>query len=150
VNLSDYIAPEDIRLDLQARTRTDLFREIASLFRFDGDTEAAIRTLLERREAMGSTGIGRGIAVPHCRTPLVPRLRVLYGRRPGGIEFDAVDGAPVEHFFVLVAPPVETSNEYLPVLGRVARLAKEADVPDRLRSVTTSEEFLRLLADKKL
>src|SRR4029450_3817504 len=119
MNLSDYIAPEDIRLDLHAETRSDLFRELAAIFRYAPDTEATVRDLLERREAMGSTGIGRGVAVPHCRTSVVPRLRVLYARRPGGVEFGAVDGAPVEHFFVLVAPPVEASNEYLPVLGRI-------------------------------
>lgn len=150
MNLSNYIAPEDIHLELRAQTKPEVFRELVSLFRFDPRTEGEVLALLERREQTGSTGIGRGIAVPHCRTAIVPRLRVIYARRPGGIEFDAIDGAPVEHLFVLIAPPVEVSNEYLPVLGRIARLASEPDVSERLKSVTTPEEFLRILAEKNL
>jgi nitrogen PTS system EIIA component len=148
VNLSTFIAPEDIHLRLRAETKPDLLRELAALFRFDRDNEAAVLRILQRREQMGSTGIGRGIAVPHCRTPIVQRLRVIYGRQPDGVEYDAVDGAPVQHLFVLLAPPVEVSNEYLPVLGRIARLAKEPDVPGRLAAVTSPEEFVRILAEK--
>jgi mannitol/fructose-specific phosphotransferase system IIA component (Ntr-type) len=64
------------------------------------------------------------------------------------VAYGAVDGAPVEHFFVLIAPPVEASNEYLPVLGRIAQLAKEPDVPARLTAAQTRAEFLAILAEK--
>jgi mannitol/fructose-specific phosphotransferase system IIA component (Ntr-type) len=148
MQLSDFIMPEDIHLALAARSRTDLFPELASLLRLGAPTEAAVRALLEKREAMGSTGIGRGIAVPHCRTSLVAKLRVIYARSPGGIEFGSIDGVPVEHFFLLLAPPVEVANEYLPVLGRIARLAKEADTPELLRAVASPEAFLAFLATK--
>jgi PTS system nitrogen regulatory IIA component len=150
MKLSDYIAPEDVHLELRGVTKAEVFSELASLLRLDPETERTVLIILQNREAMGSTGIGRGIAVPHCRTPIVPRLRVIYARRSGGIEFDAIDGAPVEHFFLLIAPPVEASNEYLPVLGRIARLAKEKEVPERLRAATTVEEFLQLLAEKEV
>jgi mannitol/fructose-specific phosphotransferase system IIA component (Ntr-type) len=150
MNLGNYIAREDIHLELRAQTKPEVLRELVALFRFDAATERELLALLERREQTGSTGIGRGIAVPHCRTPIVTRLRVIYARRPGGIEFGAVDGAPVEHLFVLIAPPVEASNEYLPVLGRIARLASEPDVPERLRSAKTPEDFLSILAAKNV
>jgi mannitol/fructose-specific phosphotransferase system IIA component (Ntr-type) len=139
-----------VHLALQAETKPEVLRELVSLLRYDPETERAVLSMFERREALGSTGIGRGIAVPHCRTPIVPRLRVIYARRLGGVEFDAIDGAPVEHFFVLIAPPVETSNAYLPVLGRIARLASEPDVAERLKAAKTPDEFLSILAEKKV
>ena len=146
--LSDYFAPSDIHLDLKARDRRELFPELASFLHLDPSTAETICRLLEQRELTGSTGIVRGIAVPHCRTALVPRLRAIYARKAAGIAFDAIDGNPVEHFFVLLAPPIEVANEYLPVLGRIARLAKEADVSVRLHAVATPEDFLRVLAEK--
>lgn len=148
VNLSDYLDPGDIHFDLRAEDKSAVLRELVSYLHLDPESEAAVLRILNRREEMGSTGIGRGIAVPHCRTPIVRRLRVLYGGRPGGIGYDAVDGHRVEHFFLLIAPPVEASNEYLPVLGRIAQLAKDQDVPARLASVETPDAFHRLLAEK--
>jgi mannitol/fructose-specific phosphotransferase system IIA component (Ntr-type) len=64
------------------------------------------------------------------------------------VDYGSVDGSPVEHLFLLVAPPVEVSNEYLPVLGRIAQLAKEADTPARLCAVQSPEEFRQFLAEK--
>jgi mannitol/fructose-specific phosphotransferase system IIA component (Ntr-type) len=150
VKLSDYISPAGIRLDLQASTPERLLEELVALLDLERDAASAVLRMLRRREAMGSTGIGRGFAVPHCRTPLVQRLQVAYGRRPGGIDFNAPDGAPVEHFFLLVAPPVEASGEYLPALGRVARLAEERGAAERLAAVRTPAEFLNLLAERGL
>jgi PTS system nitrogen regulatory IIA component len=80
----------------------------------------------------GATGIGRTIAVPHCRTPLAERLRVVHGRRPGGVEWGSV----------------EASNESLPVLGRVARRATEPEVLERLGAVRNEDDFRRFLAEK--
>ena len=64
-----------------------------------------------------STGIGRGIAIPHCRSLVVNQLRVAYGRKQPGVDFNAIDGKPVTNFFLIVAPPLEVSNQYLPVTG---------------------------------
>jgi mannitol/fructose-specific phosphotransferase system IIA component (Ntr-type) len=148
--LSDYIAPADVRLDLRAATGSELLAELVGGLDLEPEQASAVLRMLLRREEMGSTGIGRGIAVPHCRTPLVRRLRVIYGRRPGGVEFGAPDGVPVEHFFLLVAPPVEVSNDYLPVLGRVAQLAKEPDTPARLAAVRAPAELTALLVEKRV
>jgi mannitol/fructose-specific phosphotransferase system IIA component (Ntr-type) len=64
------------------------------------------------------------------------------------VEFRAIDGKPVTTFFLIVAPPVETSNLYLPVLGKVAQFIKEPDVPDRLLQIQSPEEFFALLEEK--
>src|SRR2546430_4370436 len=74
--------------------------------------------MLKRRETLGSTGIGQNIAIPHCRALAVNRLRVAFGRKLDGIDFNAIDGKPVHYFFLIVAPPLEVSNQYLPVQDR--------------------------------
>jgi mannitol/fructose-specific phosphotransferase system IIA component (Ntr-type) len=79
---------------------------------------------------------------------VVNRLHLAYGHHAQGIAYDALDGKPVHHFFLIVAPPMEISNQYLPVLGRVAQLVKEPDVPARLASLTSPEEFFALLREK--
>jgi mannitol/fructose-specific phosphotransferase system IIA component (Ntr-type) len=103
---------------------------------------------LKRRETLGSTGVGKGIAIPHCRSLLVSNLRLAYGRKLEGMDFDSIDGDPVQHFFLIVAPPIEVSNQYLPVLGKIAQFAKDPDIPLRLAELSTPEEFLRLLEDR--
>ena len=101
-----------------------------------------------RREELMSTAIGRGIAIPHCRSLVANRLRLAYGRSRKGIDFQAIDGKPVFHLFLIVAPPLEISNQYLPVLGRIAQFAKEPQVPERLASLAHPDEFFRLLEEK--
>src|SRR5438046_1373346 len=103
--------------------------------------------MLKRRETLGSTGIGQNIAIPHCRALAVNRLRVAFGRKLDGIDFNAIDSKPVHYFFLIVAPPLEVSNQYLPVLGKIAQFAKEPDVPAKLAMIATPKEFLKLLED---
>ena len=79
---------------------------------------------------------------------MVNRLRLAYGRKPGGVDFKAIDGSPVHNFFLIVAPPLEVSNQHLPVLGKIAQFAKDPEVPTQLKEIQTPEEFLKLLEDK--
>ena len=106
--------------------------------------------MLQRRENLGSTGIGRGLAIPHCRSLVVSQLRVAFGRKVEGVEFKAFDDKPALFFFLIVAPPLEVSNQYLPVLGKIAQFAKEEDVPRRLVEIQTPGEFLKLVEEKGL
>jgi mannitol/fructose-specific phosphotransferase system IIA component (Ntr-type) len=105
--------------------------------------------MLKRRENLGSTGFGGGVAIPHCRSLVVKRLRVAFARKPEGLDFDALDGKPVHHFFLIVAPPLEVTNpQYLPVLGKIAQFCKDPDVVRRLGELDSVEEFLQLLEEK--
>jgi mannitol/fructose-specific phosphotransferase system IIA component (Ntr-type) len=106
--------------------------------------------VLRRREELGSTGVGKGIAIPHGRSPAVGRVQVAYAYAPVGIPWRAVDDRPVQHFFLIAAPAIEVNNQYLPVLGKVATFAKEPDVPERLAQLKSPEEFFRLLEEKKV
>jgi mannitol/fructose-specific phosphotransferase system IIA component (Ntr-type) len=148
MKLREFFTPEAVSLNLGAETKDDLLKELVSLLGLDEKSEAILFKTLKRRENLGSTGIGKGIAIPHCRSLVVNRLRLAYGRKPEGIDFKAIDGAPVYHFFLIVAPPLEVSNQYLPVLGKIAQFAKDPEVPERLQEITTSGEFLRLLEEK--
>jgi mannitol/fructose-specific phosphotransferase system IIA component (Ntr-type) len=79
---------------------------------------------------------------------VVNRLQLAYGYSPAGLAFDAADGLPVHHIFLIVAPPNEMSNQYLPTLGKIAQLAKEPGVPEQLARLASADEFYQLLADK--
>jgi mannitol/fructose-specific phosphotransferase system IIA component (Ntr-type) len=148
MKLREFFTPEAVSLNLKAENKDDLLKELVSLLGLDEKAEAILFKTLKRRENLGSTGIGKGIAIPHCRSLVVNRLRLAYGRKPEGIDFKAIDGAPVYNFFLIVAPPLEVSNQYLPVLGKIAQFAKDPDVPERLQQITASGEFLRLLEEK--
>jgi mannitol/fructose-specific phosphotransferase system IIA component (Ntr-type) len=78
----------------------------------------------------------------------VNRLRLAYGRKLSGLDFNSIDGAPVHNFFLIIAPPLEVSNQYLPVLGKIAQFAKDPDVPRRLRELDSVDGFLSLLSEK--
>ena len=148
MELREFVAEDAIDLDLQASAKDEILRELISLLRLDEKSEAMLFKMLKRRENLGSTGIGRGIAIPHCRSLVVNKLRVAFGRRREGVDFQAIDEQPVHFFFLIVAPPLEVSNQYLPVLGKIAQFAKETDVPERLLRINESREFLEMLAEK--
>lgn len=148
MQLRDFFTVEAIDLDLSAETKDDTLRELVALLGLDDKSQGILFKMLKRRENLGSTGIGRRIAIPHCRSLVVNRLRVAFGRKLAGIDFDAIDKKPVQHVFLIVAPPLEVSNQYLPVLGRIAQFSKEPDVPERLAQIGTPEEFIALLEEK--
>ncbi len=150
MRLREFFSADAIKLELEGTTKEELLKELILLLSLDEKSEGMLFKMLKRRENLGSTGIGRGIAIPHCRSLVVSRLRVVFGRKPGGVDFKAIDDKPVYNFFLIVAPPMEVSNQYLPVLGKIAQFAKEPDVPDRLGQLGSPEDFLRLLEQQDL
>lgn len=148
MQLREFFSPDAVSFSLTATNKDEVLAQLVNLVHVDERSEATLLKILRRRENLGSTGVGRGIAIPHCRSLVVNRLRLAFGHRPGGVEYRAIDNKPVFSFFLIVAPPLEVSNQYLPVLGRIAQFAKEPDVPERLSQLTTSEEFFQLLAEK--
>lgn len=148
MQFSDFFAPNAISVDLRGTSRDAVLAELVGLLRLDERASHTLLGMLQRRETLGSTGVGRGIAIPHCRSLGVTRLRLAYGHHRRGVEFQAIDSQPVFDFFLIVAPPLEISNQYLPVLGKIAQFAKDADVPDRLAALQSADDFLRLLGEK--
>jgi mannitol/fructose-specific phosphotransferase system IIA component (Ntr-type) len=148
MHLREFFAPDAIALDLHGTDKDAVLAELVALLDVGERNTDTLLRVLQRRESLGSTGMGRGIAIPHCRSLVASRLRLAYGQHRAGVDFQAIDGQPVHHLFLIVAPPLEISNQYLPVLGRIAQFAKDADVPDRLARLENAEEFYQLLEDK--
>ncbi|MDG2283747.1 MAG: PTS sugar transporter subunit IIA [Longimicrobiales bacterium] len=148
MRLRELFAADTVKLDLDSETKDDTLRELVGLLALDGKSEGVLYKTLKRRENLGSTGIGKGIAIPHCRSLVVNRLRLAYGRKPGGLEFNAIDGSSVHNFFLIIAPPLEVSNQYLPVLGKIAQFAKDPDVPGLLADLDTVDAFLQLIEER--
>lgn len=148
MQLRDFFTEDSIDLGLEAETKDEVLKEMVGLLDLDEKSEGILFKMLKRRENLGSTGIGRGIAIPHCRSLVVNRLRVAFGRQEQGLDFKAIDEQPVHFVFLIVAPPLEVSNQYLPVLGKIAQFSKEPDVPDRLSDLEEPGDFLALLEEK--
>jgi PTS system nitrogen regulatory IIA component len=148
--LRELFQEDAISLALGARTKDEVLKELIRLLKLDEQSEGMLYKMLKRRENLGSTGIGRGIAIPHCRSLVVNSLRLAFGRKMEGVDYKSIDEKPAHYFFLIVAPPLEVSNQYLPVLGKIAQFAKEEDVPRRLLEISQPEEFLKLIEEKGL
>ena len=150
MQLREFFSEDAVSLALASTTKDEALKELAALLKLDPKAEAMLFKMLKRRETLGSTGVGQGIAIPHCRSLVVNRLRVAFGRKLEGLDFKAIDDKPVHYFFLIVAPPLEVSNQYLPVLGKLAQFAKEPDVPDRLAKLKSPHDLIRLLEEKAI
>src|SRR5262249_16627533 len=148
MELREFFSEDAIKLDLVGTTKDDILRELIGLLKLDEKSDGMLFKMLKRRENLGSTGIGRGIAIPHCRSLVVNKLRVAFGRKKEGVDFKAIDEKPVHFFFLIVAPPLEVSNQYLPVLGKIAHFSKEPDVPSSLLQLTGPKQFRARLEEK--
>jgi mannitol/fructose-specific phosphotransferase system IIA component (Ntr-type) len=150
MHLREFFSADAVSLDLKGETKDDVLQELIRLLQLDERSEGMLFKMLKRREELGSTGIGRGIAIPHSRSLVVNKLRVAFGRKAVGVDYKSIDNQPAKFFFLIVAPPLEVSNQYLPVLGKIAQLAKEEDVPRRLLEISEPDEFLKLIEEKGL
>jgi mannitol/fructose-specific phosphotransferase system IIA component (Ntr-type) len=148
MSLKDFFTADAINLSLRASSKDEILAEMVGLLRMDERSSGTLLRILQRRENLGSTGIGRGIAIPHGRSLMVSRLRLAFGRCEEGVDFQAIDSRPVFSFILIVAPPLEISNQYLPVLGKIAQFASKPDVPERLSALQSPGEFFRLLEEK--
>lgn len=144
MKLVEFFSPDEVDLHLDASGKEEALKELVELMSVNEKSEELFR-LLKKRENLGSTGIGKGVAIPHCRSLVVDRLRVVYGRKEQGLDFGAIDGKPVRHLFLIVAPPVEISNQYLPVLGKIAQFCKDPKNLSSLDEVESAEEFFAVL-----
>jgi PTS system nitrogen regulatory IIA component len=148
MELREFFSEDVVRLELQGSSKDEVLKELIAVLGLDDKSEGILYKMLKRRENLGSTGIGKGIAIPHCRSLVVNRLRVAFGRKKEGLDFRAIDEQPVHNVFLIVAPPLEVSNQYLPVLGKIAQFSKEPDVASRLQEIESAREFLELLEQK--
>ena len=148
MRLREFLDPSAVALDLRAPTKDLVLDELVALLRLDERSTLQISRLLKRRETLGSTGVGRGIAIPHCRSLALNRLRLGFALHRAGLDYEAVDHRPAHIFFMIVAPPTEVSNQYLPVLARIAQLGQIPDIPERLKALTDPAQLFALLEER--
>ena len=147
MELTEFITPQLIILELKANKKVDAIKELIDLIDKAGyvsDTETFLKSVLER-EKVGSTGIGKGIAIPHSRTSTVREVVVAIGRSKEGIEFDSLDGKPVNLIF-LIAAPIESGGLYLKALARLSRLLRYQEFRNELLEAQAVEDIINIIS----
>lgn len=147
MELKELFNSTNVSLELKSKSKDDTLMELIGLLELDEKAREMLFKMLKKRENLGSTGIGKGFAIPHCRSLVVDKLKVAFGRHPAGIDFNSIDGQPAFFFFLIVAPPIEISNYYLPVLGKIAQFCKSPDIENKLKNMDNVDEFLGLLGN---
>jgi mannitol/fructose-specific phosphotransferase system IIA component (Ntr-type) len=129
---------------MKGKKKPDALRELVMTVRQGDDADLLLATLAKREE-LGSTGIGKGIAIPHGRSLLIDKLELAVGRSTKGVEYDSIDKKPAHLFFLIMAPPQDPGNQYLITLGRVAMVCQELAKKKRLFDPQTPEEMIELV-----
>lgn len=144
--LTSYFSENLFIADLKATTREESLSELADLFVESKRVRSKqiVMEMLGKRETLGSTGIGKGVAIPHGRTTAALDVQIAFGKSEAGIEFNAVDKKPVKLIFVVIAPPHDQNNRYLPVLGKLVEILHEASNRKKLLKVNTFEDFIQV------
>lgn len=134
MHLADLISPEAVIPSLRAKTKKQLLQELAArAARLTGLQERYVFDTLLQRERLGSTGLGEGIAIPHGKFAGLKRIVGIFARLAAPVEFDAVDGEPVDIVFLLLAPE-GAGADHLKALARISRLLREGHAVDKLRA----------------
>ncbi len=110
--------------------------------------EVILHTVRER-EQIWPTAIGKGVAIPHGRSLVVPELTIVFGRSAAGVDFGAEDGEPVRLVFLILAPYHDKENRYLPALGKVVELVSQDATRRRLLSLEQWSDFVAVLEERR-
>ena len=141
----DFLSPSGLVPNLRAGSKkqalNELSRRAADL---TGVPDRAIFEVLLEREKLGSTGVGRGVAIPHGRLPALSQVYGVFARLERPIDFDAVDDQPVDLIFLLLAP-ADAGADHLKALAKVSRLMRDEGLCAKLRGCESSEAIYALL-----
>lgn len=147
MQLTDFVGDEAIFPELKAASKKQLLQELANLASeiTNLDSRQIFESLLQR-EKLGSTGLGRGIAIPHGKFSQLDKVYGFFGRLSKPIEFDAVDGEPVDLIFLLLAPE-SAGADHLKALARISRLLRDAAIVKKLRGTEDSHGLYSVLTE---
>jgi len=147
-HLLDLLTPNNIIYDFHAETKEEVLRKLVifgtSIKLLDEkDTEELIESLLNREKSM-STGIGSGVAIPHCSIGIVNELKVIIGLSKDGVEFDAIDKLPV-HIFILLIVPKDKFQDHIKTLALIAKTLNLKEERDKFILSNSYEELISAL-----
>jgi PTS system nitrogen regulatory IIA component len=149
MKIMEILAKDAVLLDLGVRSKREVLAELAaSLAKVEPQIDAArlLEVLLER-EALQSTGIGEGVAIPHGKLPGLDRLVATFARSVAGVDFDSIDGQPTHHFFLLVVPE-HSGGQYLKALARISRFFRDAAFRRKLAEGETLDDVIRAIEEE--
>jgi nitrogen PTS system EIIA component len=144
-DLSDLIAPDAVLVDLAAGNKKTLFQQLANAAGDVIDLDPrVVGERLTAREKLGTTGFGGGIAIPHARIEGLGEVRGLFARLATPVDFQAVDGLPVDLVMLLLSP-ADAGGEHLKALARVSRRLRDAAFAEKLRGAGSRDAIYALL-----
>ena len=146
MQLVDVFKEDMVFLELEARDKEDAIGKLVSSVEKCGlvDDLKIIRDALFEREKLGTTGIGGGIAIPHARSASIKDLSVSFFRSKQGIDFEAVDGKPVNIVFMLLAP-ISSGGPYLKLLAKISKMLRSDDFREGLMSAASPTEIMEIV-----
>jgi PTS system nitrogen regulatory IIA component len=147
MEISDLIKPDHVIAKLRATSKKQALQDLAKRAAdITGQPERALFSTLMKRERLGTTGVGNGIAIPHGKLSTLDKLYGLFARLDQPIDFDAIDDRPVDLIFLLLAPE-SSGADHLKALARVSRLLRDKPTCEKLRGTDDAEALYALLVD---
>lgn len=146
VKITEYMEEKLINLDLKGKNKDEILKELSQLIGKSENIEEkdVIYKALQERENLGSTGIGKGVAIPHAKTDGAKQLTVAFGISRDGVDFKSLDNEKIKIFFVF-ASPLRESQRYLKVLARISRLIRAEKFREKLLECTNPKEILECI-----
>ena len=151
MNIMEFLSEAAVSPSVKAQQKEEVIRELVGLLVRAGsikekDVTKLVQILL-KRESLGSTGIGQGVAIPHGKADCVDRLVGAFGISRTGVAFDSLDGEPVTLFFLLVAPE-DSAGPHLKALARISRLLKDKHFRDGLKASKDEKALIKIIRDE--
>lgn len=150
MKVSELLKPEYVIADLKGETKEDIINELVDLFKSDIRVEdiEKVRTSVLDREKVMSTGVGKGFAIPHGKTNAVKEIIGAFGRIKDGIDYESLDGNPVNLVFLLVGKDNLIST-HIKLLSRISRLMNKDDFRHRLLEANDAKEIINLFTEEE-
>jgi len=144
-----YFSGERFINELSATSKDEVLIEMSKILSDDEDIRdpELLLDMIRNRESLGSTGLGKGIAVPHGRSSAARQTKVVFARSSKGIEFDAMDGELCRLFFLIVAPYEDRKQEYLPLLGKIVETVNQETIREKLLEVGDFDQFQEIVRE---
>ena len=149
MHLAQILKLEFLNDNLQAKTKTEVLAELSGMIvkgspKLD---QSQILDVLQKREKLGSTGIGDGIAIPHGKIGALEDLVVAFGRSRNGVAFDSIDGKPVHLFFLLLAPE-NCTGQHLKALAKISKMLKANNFRRNLMEAKSKSELYKIIIEQ--
>lgn len=151
MQIMDFLSKKAIIMDIKSTKKVDVIRELVDALIEAGDIDKRSRNklidALMAREALGSTAIGQGIAIPHAKSDCVTKLVAAFGLSKKGVDFDSLDGESIYIFFLLLAPQ-DSAGPHLKALARISRLLKDKYFRDTLRNSEDDKAVIKIITEE--